>query len=152
MTATMGGAPNWLVAMLIAACAVALINGSTLSVSGLNITVADCQLTMAGTTGLNCSAGNLEFLATTGPNASIKIEGVDGGNLFSAALGSGLYDVSFTLNITASVVGTKVSAVSLGIAGSTTSTGTCTVSPCWPFSLGNLVSAGESVSVAGSTN
>lgn len=121
------------------ASAIALLNGSSLSVNGLNISVANCMLTLGGVNQPDCAAGNLEIVSDTGPGASIRIQGVGGGNIFSAALGSGLYDVSFTLNISAVLPGTTVSEARLGMTGSATGT------PAGPVVIGGLVSVGENV-------
>lgn len=114
------------------ASAVALLNGSSLSVNGLDISVAGCSLTLAGAAQASCAPGNLEIVQDSGPGASIKIQGLGGGNIFSAALGSGLYDVTFTLNISATLPVT-VSEARLGITGSA------------PSGFGFLLSAGENV-------
>ncbi len=125
------------------ASAVALLNGNSLSVNGLNISIADCQLTLAGVNQASCAAGNLEIESDEGPGASIRIQGIGGGNIFSAAMGSGLYDVSFNLNISAISPGTTVNQVSMGIAGSASGT----IAP--PFNIlpiNSLVSAAEVIS------
>jgi len=126
------------------ASAVALLNGNSLSVNGLNISIADCQLTLAGSAQPSCAAGNLEIVADAGPGASIRIQGAGGGNIFSAALGSGLYDVNFTLNISAINPGTTVTQASMAIAGS--ATGSASGLPWSLLPVGALVSAGETVS------
>lgn len=121
------------------ASAVALLNGSSLSVNGLNITVAGCSLILAGASQASCAPGNLEIVEdTSGPGASIKIQGLGGGNIFSAALGAGLYDVTFTLNIS-STLPVTVSEARLGIAGSAVGV------PFLPVAIGGLVSAGENI-------
>lgn len=121
------------------ASAVALLNGSTLSVNGLDIIVAGCSLTLGGAAQASCAPGNLEIVEdTTGPGASIRIQGVGGGNIFSAALGAGLYDVTFTLNIT-STLPVTVSEARLGISGSAIGV------PFLPVAIGGLVSAGENI-------
>ena len=124
------------------ASAVSLLNGSALSANGLNIVVSNCQLTLAGVAQSDCSAGNLEIIADAGPGASIRIQGAGGGNIFSAALGSGLYDVNFKLDITAINPGTTITSAALAMFGSTTGT------PSFPYNLlptGSYVSVGETV-------
>jgi len=128
------------------ASAAALMNGSALSVSGLNIVVANCQLTLGGVAQSDCSAGNLEFIADAGPGASIRIQGAGGGNIFSAALGSGLYDVSFTFNISAINPGTTVNSAALAMFGS--ATGTLNF-PFGALPAASLVSVGETVTPFG---
>ncbi len=120
------------------ASAVALLNGSSLSVNGLNISVANCVLTLGGANQPSCAAGNLEIVSDTGPGASIKIQGAGGGNIFTAALGAGLYDVTFTLNIS-SILPVTVSEARLGMTGSAVGF------PFLPVAIGGLVSVGENV-------
>lgn len=128
------------------ASAAALLNGSVLSVNGLNIVVANCQLTLGGAAQSSCAPGNLEFIADAGPGASIRIQGAGGGNIFSAALGSGLYDVTFTLNISAINPGTTVNSAALAMFGSATGT---LNAPLGALPVGGLVSVGETVTPFG---
>lgn len=124
--------------------AVSLWSGSTggsLTVDGLTITVTSCTLKLASVTQSSCAAGNLEMVAVAGSGAQIKIDGAGGGNIFSAAANSGLYDLSFTLAIVPAVSGshTTVSSATLAMTGSAASTDL------------TRVSAGETIVDSGGT-
>lgn len=130
--------------------AIPLLNGQSFSVNGLTISVSNCTLMLNGVNQASCASYSMEIAPVTGPGASIRIQGVDGGNLFSATRASGDpalgdYDVSFKLDIS-STLPTTVTNASLALSG----TATGTVAPGYPLPIGTLVSAGEVV--AGTSN
>jgi hypothetical protein len=122
--------------------AVPLLVGNSLSVNGLNIEVTACQLALAGILQASCALGNLEIVQIAGPGASIRIQGSGGGDIFSAAAGSGLYDVTFTMDITAISPPTTVNQISMAMAGSVTGSGGTSLT---------RVSAGENATAPGAT-
>ncbi|MGE0416104.1 MAG: PEP-CTERM sorting domain-containing protein [Acetobacteraceae bacterium] len=120
--------------------AVSLGVGSVLQANGLNIEVTACALSLANVAQASCAPGNLEIVAIAGPGASIKIQGAGGGDIFSAARGTGLYDVTFTMDISAINPGTTVDQISMAMAGSVSNPSTAT-----------RVSAGENTTAPGAT-
>ena len=109
--------------------AVPLLNGQVLSFNGLQFSVSGCAMILGGA--LNdplgaCTLKNLEIIGVAGPGSNIRIQGEDGGNIFSAiGTGSGLtglYDVTFQLNVTTTLPNTTVNQVSMALTGSVTGT------------------------------
>ena len=91
---------------------VALTPGATLTLDGLQFTVATCSVDNGGTRGHTCGTSDRLFLApTTGPGASVIIEALNTSNvavpIFSYACGAtgacpgGNYDLGFTLDVQA---------------------------------------------------
>ncbi len=129
--------------------AVGLFNGSVLSVNGLNLTVANCivRLGAAGTS--VCPTGSsaaYEMLQFTGAGATVKIQGINGADIFSnIATGTNFYDLKFDLQVAAPSTRTTVNQVAMTMSSALTGSAGTPVT---------AVSAGESFSAgfAGATN
>jgi hypothetical protein len=112
------------------AYAVSLLNGSVLSMNGLNLTVLNCTLILAGWQQASCAAGDLALQAVGGSRGSVGYglagdgTGANGTDIFAAAGGGffngGLYQVSFTLGVATNQPGSTVSAATLSVTGADT--------------------------------
>ena len=132
------------------AIAVSLMNGSVLSMNGLNLTVSNCTLILAGWQQTSCAAGNLSLQAVSGGRGTVSYQiagnggGANGTNIFSAVGGgshnSGLYQLSFTLGVATNQPGSTVSSANLTTYGSDNY-------GCWRY-CDSTVTTSQSFSVA----
>ncbi len=105
--------------------AVALLNGSVLTMNGLTLSVTGCSVTLASVTQSSCASGHLILTAlSSGSSINYALSGdgagSNGTNVLSAASGTGLSQVLFTLTVAPVALATKlkVSAAALTIHGS----------------------------------
>jgi hypothetical protein len=129
--------------------AVSLMNGGVLSMNGLNLTVSNCSLVLAGWQQSSCAAGNLVLQAVSGSRGTVSYKivgsgtGSNGTDIFAAVGGgynSGLYQLSFTLAVATNQTGSRVSGATL------TTTGYDDYG-CWLW-CGSAISARQSFSAA----
>jgi hypothetical protein len=103
--------------------AVSLLNGATLSFGGLQLTVSNCQLTLASVLQSGCGAYAMEITDDGGVGANLRITGAGGGALFSASNSSGsnkIYDVAFDMTLVPLFPNTTVTSVSGAISATAT--------------------------------
>jgi hypothetical protein len=104
------------------------MDGSVLSLNGLNLTVSNCTLILAGWQQSSCAAGDLALQAVSESRGTVGYQlvgngsGPNGTDIFAAVGGgmynSGLYQVSFTLSAATNQAGSMVSGATLSTAGS----------------------------------
>lgn len=108
--------------------------GGSLTVNGLTVTVASCAVTLAGVLQSNCNNTHLSLVSSgLGPIAQLDIlgdgtnaltggiNGSDGLSILSAAMGRGIYDLTFALNIS-TVLPQKVTNANMTLSGSAVGT------------------------------
>jgi hypothetical protein len=98
---------------------VSLLNGSELSMAGLNLTVSNCVMIIAGWRQSSCAAGNLVLQAVSGSRGTSSYQlawnsdGTNGtSNIYSVG-GPGLYQVSFALAVATTQSGSSIDAATL---------------------------------------
>lgn len=104
--------------------------GGSLTVNGLTVTVTSCAVTLAGVLQSNCDNTHLSLVSSgVGSTAQLDIlgdgsnalaggiNGSDGLSILSAAMGNGIYDLTFTLNIS-TVLPKKVTKDNMTLTGS----------------------------------
>lgn len=123
--------------------------GAVFSVDGLNISVTGCSVKIASVNQscTNASGAALYQLtySTASNGAQLLINGVAGvnsagSNIFSAAAGTGLYDLHFTLSVSSIVPKTTVSSATMTLAGSAKTSGGAAATGDY-----NYVSGGETL-------
>jgi hypothetical protein len=101
------------------AATVSLMNGSELSMTGLNLTVSNCVLVIAGWQQTSCAQGSLVLQTVSGGQGGSTYQlawnsagtyGLSNGNQVG---GSGMYELSFSLAVAATQPGSHVTATTL---------------------------------------
>jgi hypothetical protein len=140
----------WLtVAVPARAQTVSLLNGSQLSMTGLNLIVSNCALVVAGWQQATCAAGNLVLQAMSGDRNTVSYQLAYNGSGSSALSnvaqvgGENLFQLSFDLGVTTNQPGSKVSAATLTTIGAG--------SNCSPF-CGADITTHQSFSAAAGGN
>jgi hypothetical protein len=109
-------APGW-------AQTVPLLNGSHLSMTGLNLTVSNCSLVVAGWQQSSCAAGNLVLQAASGSRGTVSYQlawngtGTNPMSNTSQVGNDDMFQLSFTLGVATNQPGSKVSAATLTTIG-----------------------------------
>ena len=102
---------------------VPLLNGSQLSMTGLNLTVSNCTLVVAGWQQSSCAAGNLVLQAMSDSRNTVSYQlayNGTGSNSISNVTQVGadnLFQLSFILSVTTNKPGSKISTATLTTIG-----------------------------------
>lgn len=122
---------------------VPLLNGGELSMNGLNLTVSNCSLVLAGWQQANCASGDLVLQAIGGGRGSVAYRLAYGGggdiDNKNQVGDDNLFQLSFTLAVATNQPGSMVSAATLAATGGGTN--------CSPF-CGADITAHQTFSAA----
>lgn len=125
-----------------------LFVGSTLTANGLSFEVTQCVVRLGTTPAAACPTGGaatFEMLQSAGAGSTIKIQGIDGGAIFSniSNAASGFYDLNFELRVTAPLPTTRVTSLGMTMSSTLTNNGGGTAV--------TAIAAGESATAPGFT-
>jgi hypothetical protein len=126
---------------------VSLLNGAELSMQGLNLTVANCSLVLAGWQQASCASGGLALQAIGGSPGTVGYQlayngnGSNGINNTALVGGDDLFQVSFTLAVATNETGSTVSAATLTTTGAGTN--------CAPFCGADIIASQRFSAAAG---
>eukprot|EP01012_Entosiphon_sulcatum_P032211 TRINITY_DN40987_c0_g1_i1.p2 TRINITY_DN40987_c0_g1~~TRINITY_DN40987_c0_g1_i1.p2 ORF type:complete len:251 (-),score=32.50 TRINITY_DN40987_c0_g1_i1:126-878(-) len=108
--------------------AAGLFVGSTLTANGLTFQVTTCLVHLGTASTVACPTGGsatYEMIQSAGAGSTIKIQGIDGGDIFSniSNAASGFYDLNVIFQVTAALGTTMVNNVAMTASSTLTNNG-----------------------------